>query len=108
MPLNLEDTWIKAAIEHVILEIGYHSETKNETTIRTIEPDFIGYTSKKYTLCYYAIFCHLRHEGPKCFQPGRIFRYRPTGEHFEPSPLGRWTELQSEYDRKGLAQISFN
>lgn len=42
--LSLEDAWVKAAVEHLTLEITYHSvRTKGEITVREVEPDYYGW-----------------------------------------------------------------
>ncbi|KUG20612.1 MAG: WYL domain-containing protein [Methanomicrobiaceae archaeon] len=100
MVLSFRDVWVKAAVEHVILTIMYRSK-KGEITTRDVEPDFIVFRGS--TLCYYAAYCHLRHEGPRCFQPSRILGCSVTDRTFQPSPKGRWRELLPLYQARGLA-----
>ena len=106
--LSKREAWIKAAVEHVILEIKYFSgKTRGEFTIRQVEPDFVGWGRDGRNNGYWATFCHLRYEGPRCFTPETIIQYKTTGQSFEPSSLGRWRELVSEYERLGLVSKSF-
>lgn len=67
--LSLEDTWIKAAVEHVVVKIKYYSgKTKHELTEREVEPDLIGTSRDGKNSGYWATFCHLRGEGSRCFK----------------------------------------
>ena len=106
--LNLTQTWIKAAVEHRIIELRYYSEkTKKEFTIREVEPDFIGASRDGSTSGCWATFCHLRRAGPRCFKEETILGYHATDKTFEPSPYGRWRELLSAYRQLGLAEKPF-
>ena len=106
--LNLEQTWVKAAVEHRILEIQYYSgRTKEELTVRQIEPDFVGMGRDERNSGLWATFCHLRHEGPRCFKPDSILRYKALEKTFAPSVHGRWKELVASYERLGLSSKQF-
>ncbi len=106
--LDLIDTWIKAAVEHRVLNIDYFSaRTKQEHTSRDIEPDFVGTSRDGRNNGLFATFCHLRQEGPRLFKPDSIRRFTATDKSFEPSHQGRWRELIPIYERKGLNNQSF-
>lgn len=106
--LSLEDTWIKASVEHVVVKIKYYSgKTKHELTEREVEPDFIGISRDGRNSGYWATFCHLRNEGPRCFKPETIFDYKATERTFVPSPHGRWEEMLGEYNARDLGSKSF-
>lgn len=107
--LNTREAWIKAAVEHHILEMQYYSgKTKREVTIREVEPDFVGTSRNGANHGFWATFCHLRNEGPRCFSPETILSWKATGKSFEPSPMGRWKELENEYQRLGLGSKEFS
>lgn len=107
--LNVIDTWIKAAVENVVIEIHYVSRrTKNELSIREVEPDFVGPSRNGTNIGCWTTFDHLRNEGPRCFMPDSIIKYKATDKTFEPSPKGRWKELIPEYEKRGLKDKSFN
>ena len=102
MTLSLEDTWIKAAVEHRVINIDYFSiRTKREYTKRDVEPDYMG-ASKNGFLGLWATWCHLRSQGPRCFKPDSVKRFSITYKTFSPSPDGRWEELIPIYEQKGL------
>ncbi len=106
--LSLEETWIKAAVEHRILNIDYFSaRTKRENTNRDIEPDFVGTSRDGRNRGLFATFCHLRHQGPRCFMPSTVKRFSATSKSFTPSPHGRWRELILVYKAKGLEHKNF-
>ncbi len=106
--LSLKETWIKAAVEHKILNIDYFSlRTKQEYTCRDIEPDFVGLSRNGRNNGLWATFCHLRHEGPRCFQEDSVKRFSATEKTFIPSPNGRWKELIPKYTVSGLKDKSF-
>ena len=106
--LSLQETWIKAAVEHKIINIDYFSaRTKMEDTNRDIEPDFIGTSRDRKNNGFWATFCHLRHEGPRCFQPNTVRRFTATSKTFTPSSNGRWQELVPLYNERGLKEKEF-
>jgi hypothetical protein len=106
--LSLEDAWIKAAVEHNIINIDYFSaRTKRENTNRDIEPDFVGTSRNGRNNGFWATFCHLRHQGPRCFQPNTVRRFNVTSKTFTPSIHGRWQELVPLYNARGLKNKSF-
>jgi hypothetical protein len=106
--LSLEDAWIKAAVEHNIINIDYFSaRTKNENTNRDIEPDFVGTSRDGRNRGLWATFCHLRHRGPRCFIPNTVRRFSVTSKSFIPSPNGRWQELIPLYNARGLKEKEF-
>lgn len=106
---KIVDIWIKASVEHRILNIDYFSaRTKQEHTNRDIEPDFVGFPRDgKNNPALWATFCHLREEGPRGFKPDSIKGIRVTPNSFSPSPKGRWQELIPLYEQKGLKNIDF-
>jgi len=106
--LSLEETWIKAAVEHRIINIDYFSSrTKQEHTNRDVEPDFVGISKDGKNKGLWATFCHLRHEGPRCFLPNTVRRFGVTSKTFTPSSKGRWQELIPFYNEKGLKEKEF-
>lgn len=106
--LSLEETWIKAAVEHKIINIDYFSaRTKKEHTNRDVEPDFVGTSKNGTNKGFWATFCHLRHQGPRCFTPNNILKFEVTSKTFIPSPKGRWEELIPIYKEKGLREKEF-
>ena len=106
--LSLEETWIKAAVEHRIINIDYFSaRTKREHTNRDIEPDFVGTSKDGKNSGLWAIFCHLRHQGPRCFIPNTLKKFIVTSKTFNPSPRGRWQELVPIYNARGLKVKEF-
>lgn len=107
LELSLEDIWIKAAVEHKILEMTYLSAGKKELTQRKIDPDFVGFSRTGKTYGFWVTYCHLRKTGPRCFSPKRIKQLLVTDETFSPSPKGRWKELLPAYRKKKLDQKEF-
>ena len=106
--LSLEEAWIKAAVEHKIINIDYFSaRTKREDTNRDVEPDFVGTSKDGRNKGLWATFCHLRHQGPRCFLPNTVRRFSVTSKMFTPSSLGRWQELISLYNARGLKEKEF-
>jgi len=106
--LNIIDTWIKATVEHRIINIDYYSwRTKHEYTNRDIEPDFVGLSRDGKNQGLWATFCHLRHEGPRCFKADSIRRYSVSDRTFIPSALGRWNELIPLYEQSDLKNRPF-
>jgi len=104
--LSLEDAWIKAAVEHKTLEITYLSaRTKGELTTREVEPDYCGASTDGKNIGLWGI-CRLRRD-VRCFKPDSIVKWRYVGDLFTPNPRGRWRELVSIYNSKGLAQQEF-
>ncbi|OIO21775.1 hypothetical protein AUJ17_01170 [Candidatus Micrarchaeota archaeon CG1_02_47_40] len=105
---SMEGAWIKAAVEHTVLEIEYYSaKTKHELTKRKVNPDFIGPDRRGRNNGFWTTFDHLRNEGPRCFKPETILRWSATAERFEPSKDGRWKELLIKYAQLGLEFKSF-
>ncbi len=106
--LSLEETWIKAAVEHRIINIDYFSaRTKREHTNRDVEPDFVGFSKDGKNKGLWATFCHLRNQGPRCFLPNTIKRFKVANRKFIPSSQGRWQELIPLYNNKGLKEKEF-
>ena len=103
--LSLEDTWIKAAVEHRTMLITYFSgRTKREETDREIEPDYVGESRDGRNRGLFATFCHLRLEGPRCFKPDSFIKFSLTDNKFTPlpPPKGRWKELTPLYEQRNL------
>lgn len=107
--ISLEESWIKAAVEHKILKIKYFSsKTKKEITEREVEPDFVGASKNNLKQSgLWATFCHLRKEGPRLFKRETVLEWEPTEKIFEPSPKGRWKELLRKYDELQLKEKNF-
>ena len=106
--LSLEEFLIKAAVEHKIINIDYFSaRTKREDTNRDVEPDFVGTSRDGRNKGLWATFCHLRHEGPRCFLPHTVRRFSVTSKMFAPSSQGRWQELIPLYNTRGLKEKEF-
>jgi predicted DNA-binding transcriptional regulator YafY len=104
--LTIVDAWIKAAVEHKTLEITYYNKSKDETTVREVEPDYYGWSTNGRNFGCYGL-CRLRGEDIRCFQPENLVNWRFVGDSFSPNPKGRWQELLPVYQQKGLANISF-
>jgi len=106
--LSLTDKWVKAAVEHRVLNIDYFSwRTKHEYTKRDIEPDFVGTSRNGRNNGLWATFCHLRKRGPRVFELDSVKRFSVTSKTFVPSSKGRWKELIPIYGEKGLKHIDF-
>jgi predicted DNA-binding transcriptional regulator YafY len=104
--LSLVDAWIKAAVEHKTLEITYYSgRTKGETTTREVEPDYYGWSINHKNFGLWAV-CRMRRD-VRCFKEDSVLRWRYIGNSFTPNPRGRWQELISIYNSKGLASEQF-
>jgi predicted DNA-binding transcriptional regulator YafY len=104
--LSLIDVWIKAAVEHKTLEITYHSgRTKGETTTREVEPDYYGWSIDHKNFGLWAV-CKMRRD-VRCFKEDSVLSWKYTGNSFTPNPRGRWQELISIYNSKGLASKQF-
>lgn len=104
--ISLIDAWIKAAVEHRTLEITYYSKTKDETTVREVEPDFYGQSTNGQNFGCFG-FCRLRGGEIRCFLPENILEWRYIGDSFRPHTNGRWQELIAAYQQKGLANAIF-
>ena len=104
--LSLEDAWIKAAVEHRTLEITYFSKTKDETTVREVEPDYYGQSTNGRNFGCFG-FCRLRGGDIRCFLPQNIVAWHHMGDSFEPPSNGRWQELIAIYQEKNLANAMF-
>lgn len=104
--MNIEQLWIKAAVEHRCIEVTYWSgRTKKELTTRIVEPDFVGIFRDGKQTGLWATFCHLRNEDPRCFKIDSLIAAKFTEKFFEPSPYGRWLELVSLYQSLHLAKM---
>ena len=106
MLLNLSDAWIKAAVEHVTLQISYYSaRTKGQRTIREVEPDYFGPSRDgKNSGCWG--HCRLR-QANRVFVVDSILGWEYVGNQFQPNPKGRWSELIPIYNRKQLDKIKW-
>lgn len=102
-----KEIWVKAAVEHRILNINYFSSTKHEHTTRDVEPDFVGTSVDGKNDGLWTTYCHLRQEGPRCFHPETITQISVTEHTFVPSPRGRWKELIPFYEKQGLKDKDF-
>lgn len=101
--LSLIDAWIKAAVEHKTLRIHYFSaRTKRVSTIREVEPDFIG-KSRSGTVSGLWAYCRLR-QANRVFIPDSILKWEYVGNSFTPNPRGRWRELIPVYYNRKLAE----
>lgn len=106
--LSLKNIWIKAAVEHRILNIDYFSaRTKQEQSNREVEPDFVGTSRDGKNNGFWATFCHLRDEGPRVFKSDSIRNISITSKTFIPSSKGRWEELIDIYNELGLESKNF-
>lgn len=105
--LNLIDTWTKAAVEHWIVSIEYYSYNKGEHTVREVEPDYVGVSRDGKNQGLWTTHCHLRNEGPRCFNPANIIKFAATNKMFTPSVNGKWEQLIPAYESKGLKDKEF-
>ena len=103
--LSLEEAWIKAAIEHVTLEITYYNKTKNEVTVREVEPDYFGWSRNGRNFGCWGI-CRLRGDN-RCFSPDEVRSWKYIGNEFTANIAGRWQELLPLYNQRGLKSIPF-
>ena len=104
--LTIADAWIKAAVEHKTLQITYYNQTKQETTVREVEPDFYGFSSNGRNFGCFGL-CRLRGGDIRCFLPDSIIDWQFIGDTFAPNPKGRWQELLPLYEQKSLANKAF-
>ncbi len=106
--MNVEDAWIKAAVEHRILKIKYKSKGKGEITVREVEPDYYGWGKDRRNYGCWAAYDYLRRRSPSFFIPQNIRKWENTGRDFDPSRrayIRRWKELIPEYKRRNLENI---
>lgn len=104
--LSLIDAWIKAAVEHKTLTIVYYSgKTKKQTTVREVEPDYVGFSRDGKNFGLWGI-CRLR-GNVRCFLPENVHGWKYVGDSFNPNPRGRWQELMPIYKKRKLDQQKF-
>ncbi len=100
MSLDLTDTWVKAAVEHVAVQI-IHRTPGGDILAVEVEPDavefsgeeavaFVGYAPGDHTLL-------------QCYRPGSILGFAATDRRFRPPVHGRWRAFVPLYDSRGLA-----
>lgn len=107
MTLSFEDMWIKAAVEHRILNITYvNKETRLVYTKRDICPDFLQ-MSDQGASAVWALIGHAPQLGIKAFNPANFEMVRVTDTKFQPPPGARWNELVALYKERGLDQKPF-
>jgi hypothetical protein len=107
MALTFEDTWIKAAIEHRVLNVTYvNKETRLVYTKRDVCPDYIETTSGGQTACW-AVIAHAPQLGVKSFNAGNFQLWRVTDARFNPPSNARWKDLMTVYKERGLDQKPF-
>ncbi|RXE56706.1 hypothetical protein ABH15_00535 [Methanoculleus taiwanensis] len=100
MSLNLPDTWVKAAVEHVVVQILYRTP-EGEIISREVEPDAIAFKGENVaSLTGYA---HADRALLQCFRPEQIIGFSPTGRQFRPPSGGKWEDLRPLYNSRGLA-----
>lgn len=107
MTLSFEDTWIKAAVEHRVLNVTYvNKETRLVYTKRDICPDFIEVAQNGANACW-ALIGHAPQLGVKSFQPKNFQQVKVTDLKFNPPQSGRWKDLVNLYHERGLEQKSW-
>lgn len=105
--MNIQEAWIKAAIEKITLEIDYFSEdTKEEYTTREVEPDYYGWDTKHRIHGCWG-FCRLR-KGPRVFKEKNIKSWRYVGNSFKERPFSRSNELVEIYKSNKLAYLTWD
>ncbi len=100
MSLNLPDTWVKAAVEHVVVQLLYRTP-EGEIISREVEPDAIAFDGDDVTSL--AGYAHTDRALLQCFRPEQILDLAPTGRRFRPPSGGRWEELRLLYRSRELA-----
>lgn len=104
MTLSFEDTWIKAAVEHRVLNVTYvNKETRLVYTKRDICPDFVE-VGQSGANAVWAVIGHAPQLGVKAFAPRNFQLVKVTDLQFSPPQNGRWKELVSLYKERGLDQ----
>ncbi|MHB8605090.1 MAG: hypothetical protein ACYDCK_07500 [Thermoplasmatota archaeon] len=102
MPLTLEDTWIKAAVEHRLVTVTYENpETRLVYTKRDIRPDYIG-PDRSGSPALWGVLNHNPMVGVKSFQPQYFKAFKIQPQKFQPEPNGRWNALVAAYNDKKL------
>jgi len=93
--LNLTHAWMKAAVEHRVIELVYHSGKRVIT--REFEPDFLGVAKDGMTSGRWGRFSDERQAGFRNFDPDKLLGYHSTEKTFKPPKNGRWKELVGAY-----------
>ncbi len=102
MSLSLEDTWIKAAVEHRLVTVTYvNPETRLAYTKRDVRPDFVG-PDRAGVTALWGLLNHNPFVGIKSFAPQHFQMARLTPQRFAPPSDGRWQELVQTYKERGL------
>ncbi|MHB8585590.1 MAG: hypothetical protein ACYDDF_07120 [Thermoplasmatota archaeon] len=107
MALSFEDTWIKAAVEHRVLNVTYvNKETRLVYTKRDICPDYIEASPGGSTACW-AIIAHAPQLGVKSFNAANFQLCKVTESRFNPPTNARWKDLVTIYKDRGLEGKTF-
>ncbi len=103
--MNHRDMWIKAAVEHVTLELAYYSgRTKKELSIREVEPDYFGWDRLR---CFGFHGISRKGKRGRFFKEDSVIKLTYSGDLFTPNPRGRWKELVPIYERRNLDKINW-
>jgi len=107
MPMTLEDAWIKAAVEHRLVTISYKNpDTALVYTKRDVRPDWVGPDNRGSTALW-GMLNHNPFVGHKSFAPQNFQFFQVTNQKFQPAPDGRWKELTTLYQERGLDKMTF-
>lgn len=105
MPISLEEAWIKAAVEHRLVTITYKNpDTALVYTKRDVRPDWVGPDARGASALW-GLLNHNPFVGLKSFSPQNFQYFQVTGQKFQPPADGRWKELVSSYQEKGLDKV---
>jgi hypothetical protein len=100
MSLDLPDAWVKAAVEHVAVQI-IHRTPVGEILAVEIEPDALEFSGEEVVaLVGYAPG---EHTLLQCYRPGSILGFAATNRYFQPAAHGRWRAFVPLYESRGLA-----
>lgn len=105
MTLNLEQVWLKAAVEHRLVTISYQNpDTRLVYTKRDIRPVGLG-MDRNGRPCLWGVLDHNPHVGVKSFHPDHFEAYQLTPRKFEADPQGEWQQLVDLYKEHKLDEI---
>ncbi|MDN7024992.1 hypothetical protein FGU65_08850 [Methanoculleus sp. FWC-SCC1] len=100
MSLDIPDAWVKAAVEHVAVQI-IHRTPGGEIVALEIEPDAIEFSGGEAV----AFIGHTPGARPilQCYRPESILGFAVTNRRFRPPVHGRWRAFVPLYESRGLA-----
>lgn len=103
MSLNLEETWIKAAVEHRLVTVTYvNPDTRLTYTKRDVRPVFVQKDPQSGRTALWGLLNHNPFVGVKTFTPEHFQLARITPQKFQADPNGKWKDLVPRYHELGL------